>query len=75
MASALTQVSKVTQQLLTNSALLAPHVGSADINELIPFVRGLPLGAVVGSTPALMEPPSQSIFMKPAKLAAWKNGR
>jgi hypothetical protein len=41
-----------------NSATLAPHLGGADPNVLIPFVRNLPLGAIIGSTPAIMDPPS-----------------
>jgi hypothetical protein len=40
------------------SALLGPHLGGADPNVLIPFVRALPLGALIGSTPALMDAPS-----------------
>ncbi|HUF47945.1 MAG TPA: hypothetical protein VMM93_09015, partial [Vicinamibacterales bacterium] len=40
------------------AAVLAPHLGGADPSTLIPFVRALPLGAMIGSTPALMDPPS-----------------
>jgi hypothetical protein len=43
---------------LAESAALAPHLGGADPATLIPFVRSQPLGAVVGSTPAVMDPPS-----------------
>jgi hypothetical protein len=43
---------------LDHLGVLAPHLGGADAAQLIPFVRGLPLGAVIGSTPALMDPPS-----------------
>jgi hypothetical protein len=41
-----------------NAALLAPHLGGADPMTLIPFVRLQPLGAIIGSTPAIMDPPS-----------------
>ena len=44
---------------LSNASLLSKHLGEIDAEALIPFVRELPLGPVVGSTPALMEPPSQ----------------
>jgi hypothetical protein len=43
---------------LTESATLAPHLGGADPATLIPFIRSQPLGAIVGSTPAIMDPPS-----------------
>lgn len=43
---------------LANSGLISPHLGGADPNVLIPFVRSQPLGAVIGSTPAIMDPPS-----------------
>jgi hypothetical protein len=42
-----------------NAATLQPHMGvGANTSSLISYVRGLPLGAVIGSTPALMDPPS-----------------
>ena len=44
----------------TNAATLEPHLrttGAATTN-LISFVRSQPLGAIIGSTPALMDPPS-----------------
>jgi hypothetical protein len=42
-----------------NAATLMPHmnVGPATL-DLIEFVRAQPLGAIIGSTPALMDPPS-----------------
>jgi hypothetical protein len=43
---------------LDEAETLRPHLGGADPAQLIPFVRRLPLGAVIGSTPALMDPPS-----------------
>jgi len=43
---------------LDQAELLRPHLGGADPAQLVPFVRRLPLGAVIGSTPALMDPPS-----------------
>lgn len=44
---------------LSHASSLAPHLGDTDVAKLIPFVRELPLGPIVGSTPALMDPPSQ----------------
>ena len=41
-----------------NAATIAPHLGGADAATLIPYVRQLPIGAVMGSTPAMMDPPS-----------------
>jgi hypothetical protein len=43
---------------LGNASTLSSHLGGVDPNQLIPFVRGLPLGAIIGSTPAIMDPPS-----------------
>jgi hypothetical protein len=43
---------------VANSATLSPHLGGADPAALIPFVRAQPLGAIIGSTPAIMDPPS-----------------
>ncbi len=43
---------------LAEGATLAPHLGGADPAALIPFVRSMPLGAVINSTPAVMDPPS-----------------
>ena len=42
----------------SNAETLRPLLGGADPWQLIPSVRSLPLGAVVGSTPAVMDPPS-----------------
>ena len=41
-----------------NAATLQPHLNVADAAALISMVRAQPLGAVIGSTPALMDPPS-----------------
>ena len=43
-----------------NAAALAPHLQTtgAETTALIDLVRNQPLGAVIGSTPALMDPPS-----------------
>jgi hypothetical protein len=41
-----------------NAATLAPYLGGANPAELIPFVRAQELGAIIGSTPAIMDPPS-----------------
>ncbi|HET9371633.1 MAG TPA: hypothetical protein VFO19_15335 [Vicinamibacterales bacterium] len=43
---------------LDNAAMLAPHLGGADPAKLIPLIRSQAIGAVIGSTPALMDPPS-----------------
>jgi hypothetical protein len=43
---------------LGSAGTLQSHLGGADPNVLIPFVRNLPLGAIIGSTPAIMDPPS-----------------
>jgi von Willebrand factor type A domain-containing protein len=43
---------------LAESATLAPHLGGADPASLIPFVRQQKLGAVIGSTPAILDAPS-----------------
>jgi hypothetical protein len=40
------------------AATLAPHLGGADPATLIAFIRSQPIGALVGSTPAVMDPPS-----------------
>jgi hypothetical protein len=48
----------MTAFTLANRTVLEPYLGGADGSILIPFVRSLPLGAVIGSTPALMDPPS-----------------
>jgi hypothetical protein len=42
----------------SNAATLSPYLGGANAAALIDFVRSQPLGAVIGSTPALMDPPS-----------------
>jgi hypothetical protein len=41
-----------------NVALLAPYLNATDAAGLIEFVRGQPIGAVIGSTPAVLDPPS-----------------
>ncbi len=41
-----------------SAAELAPHLGGADADTLISFIRNQPLGPVIGSTPAIMSPPS-----------------
>jgi regulator of extracellular matrix RemA (YlzA/DUF370 family) len=41
-----------------NAALLAPYLRTSDPAALIQLIRNLPLGAVVGSTPAFLDPPS-----------------
>lgn len=44
---------------LANAAVLAPHLGSGvTASALITAVRAQALGAVIGSTPAIMDPPS-----------------
>ncbi len=43
---------------VAEAATLAPHLGGADPATLIDFIRAQPIGAVVGSTPALMDAPS-----------------
>ena len=43
---------------VSESATLAPHLGGANPSTLIPFIRSQPLGAVIGSTPAIMDAPS-----------------
>ena len=44
----------------TNAAVLATYLRTsvADAPALINFIRSQPLGAIVGSTPAIMDPPS-----------------
>jgi hypothetical protein len=45
----------------SNAATIAPHLALPsgwDANTVISTVRGMPIGAVIGSTPALMDPPS-----------------
>ena len=41
-----------------NADALAPYLQTTDAKLLIDFVRSQPLGAIVGSTPAMMDPPS-----------------
>ena len=44
---------------VANAATLTPHMGmGADTAALVSFIRSQPLGAIIGSTPALMDPPS-----------------
>ncbi|HXW07070.1 MAG TPA: hypothetical protein VD833_17685 [Vicinamibacterales bacterium] len=42
----------------TNAAALAPHLNTSNPAGLIDAVRAMPIGAIIGSTPALMDPPS-----------------
>ena len=44
----------------TNVATLEPHLRTTGANtaSLINFIRNQPIGAIIGSTPALMDPPS-----------------
>ncbi len=42
-----------------NAALIAPHLGGvSDPAALIAWIRSQPIGAIIGSTPAIMDPPS-----------------
>ena len=43
-----------------NAATLEPHLqtSGSDTTDLISFVRSQPIGAIIGSTPGLMDPPS-----------------
>jgi hypothetical protein len=41
-----------------NAAALAPYLSTSDTEGLIEFIRSQPLGPIVGSTPAIMDPPS-----------------
>jgi hypothetical protein len=41
-----------------NAGTLAAHLGVTDATDLITAIRAQPLGAVIGSTPALMDAPS-----------------
>jgi hypothetical protein len=41
-----------------NGSVLSPYLGGADPATLIAFMRSQPLGGVIGSTPAIMDPPS-----------------
>jgi hypothetical protein len=41
-----------------NAAALAPYLRDTDPEQLIDYIRQQPLGAIVGSTPALMDSPS-----------------
>ncbi|MBI3261562.1 MAG: hypothetical protein HYZ58_00250 [Acidobacteria bacterium] len=41
-----------------SAALLSPYLATTDPVALIDFIRGQPLGAIVGSTPAFLDPPS-----------------
>jgi len=43
---------------LSEASTLAPHLGGADPTKLIPFIRAQKLGAVIGSTPAIVDAPS-----------------
>jgi hypothetical protein len=41
-----------------NASTLAPYLGAVNAADLIQRIRSQPIGAVVGSTPAIMDPPS-----------------
>ncbi|MBP1634535.1 MAG: hypothetical protein H6Q10_1109 [Acidobacteria bacterium] len=41
-----------------NGELLRSYLGGVDPATVINYVRSLPLGAIIGSTPAVMDPPS-----------------
>jgi outer membrane protein assembly factor BamB len=41
-----------------NEAVLSPYLHTFDAGGLIEFIRGQPVGAIVSSTPAVLEPPS-----------------
>ena len=43
---------------VANAAVLAPYLRTTDAAALIDHIRQQPLGAIVGSTPAIMDPPS-----------------
>ncbi len=43
---------------IANVATLSPHMNTTDASGVITHVRSQPLGAVIGSTPALMDAPS-----------------
>ena len=43
---------------LANSGMLSAHLGGADPTRLIPFVRSQAIGALINSTPAIMDAPS-----------------
>ncbi len=43
---------------LDNASTLASYLGVNDTDALIDWIRSQPLGAVVGSTPAFLDPPS-----------------
>jgi hypothetical protein len=43
---------------LANVGTLTPYLAVSDPSQLITWVRQQPLGAIVGSTPAFMDPPS-----------------
>ena len=45
-------------QHVANAASLATHLGVTDATSLITTIRAQPLGAMIGSTPALMDAPS-----------------
>ncbi len=51
----------------SSASVLAPALGDVDPGVLIAFVRAQPLGAVIGSTPAIMGPPA----LDPAPDAAY----
>jgi hypothetical protein len=48
----------VTPFTTANATALAPYLRTTDAAALITYVRGLPLGAVIDGTPAVLEPPS-----------------
>ena len=48
----------VVEFTVANGPTIGPHLGGADPDTLIPVIRSLPLGAVISSAPAIMDPPS-----------------
>ena len=48
----------IVELTVANGSTIGPHLGGADPDTLIPVIRSLPLGAVINSTPAIMDPPS-----------------
>lgn len=48
----------MTALTAANAAVLAPYLGPVNAADLIGRIRSQPLGAIVGSTPAIMDPPS-----------------
>ncbi|MBI1873144.1 MAG: hypothetical protein HYS05_04540 [Acidobacteria bacterium] len=42
----------------SNASALSPYLGATDPQGLITYIRDLPIGAIVSSTPAFLDPPS-----------------